>query len=171
MCVLYFGKLLMHEYHYDYFKSKHGNKSRPSFTDTNSLMYGIKTDFIKILVSIKKFSNYLVKSKYYDDSNKSVVDKMKDETGDVCIWTGNEFVGLKPKMYLFLVDDTTEHRKAKSMNKNVVTTMSHDENKDVFSRINIWDIQWMEYKVKIIKWEPVKSTKFLYHALIIKYLF
>ena len=85
MCVLYFGKLLMHEYHYDYFKSKHGNKSRPSFTDTNSLMYGIKTDFIKILVSIKKFSNYLVKSKYYDDSNKSVVDKMKDETGDVCI--------------------------------------------------------------------------------------
>ena len=40
-------------------------------------------------------------------------------------------------MYLFLVDDTTEHRKAKSMNKNVVTTMSHDENKDVFSRINI----------------------------------
>ena len=48
-------------------------------------MYGIKTDFIKILVSIKRFSNYLVKSKYYDDSNKLVVDKMEDKTGDVCI--------------------------------------------------------------------------------------
>ena len=80
MCVLDFGKLLMHEYHYDYFKSKNGNKSRPSFTDADSQMYGIKTDFIKILVSIKRFSNYLVKSKYYDDSNKLVVDKMKDET-------------------------------------------------------------------------------------------
>ena len=85
MCVLDFGKLLMHEYHYDYFQSKHGNKSRPSFTDTDSQMYGIKTDFIKILVSIKRFSNYLVKSKYYDDSNKLVVDKMEDKTGDVCI--------------------------------------------------------------------------------------
>ena len=94
-------------------------------------MYGIKTDFIKILVSIKRFSNYLVKSKYYDDSNKLVVDKMKDETDDVCIWTGNEFVGLKSKIYSLLVDDTTEHKKAKGMNKSVVTTMIHDENKDV----------------------------------------
>ena len=94
-------------------------------------MYGIKTDFIKILVSIKRFSNYLVKSKYYDDSNKLVVDKMEDKTGDVCIWTGNEFVRLKSKIYSLLVDDTTEHKKAKGMNKNVVTTMIHDEKKDV----------------------------------------
>ena len=27
------------------------------------------------------FSNYLSKSKYFDDSNKLVIDKMKDETG------------------------------------------------------------------------------------------
>ena len=45
------------------------------------------------------FSDYLAKSKYYDDSNKLVVGKMKDETADVAI---KEFVGLKSKMYSFL---------------------------------------------------------------------
>ena len=51
---------------------------------------------------------------------------MKDETGRVSI---NEFVGLKPKMYSFLVDDSSEHKKAKCVNKNVVATISHDEYK------------------------------------------
>ena len=60
------------------------------------------------------FSNYLIKSKYYDDSNKLVIGKMKDETGGVAI---EEFVGLKPKLYSFLVDNN-EHKKEKDMNKN-----------------------------------------------------
>ena len=55
------------------------------------------------------FSNYLTKSKYDDNSNKLVIGKMKDETGSVAI---GEFVGLKPKIYSFLVDDN-EHKKAK----------------------------------------------------------
>ena len=42
------------------------------------------------------FSNYLTKSNYYDNSNKLVTGKMKDETGDVAI---EKFVGLKQKMY------------------------------------------------------------------------
>ena len=54
---------------------------------------------MKILVRIKKcliyFSNYSAKSKYYDDSKKIVVGKMKDKTGGVAI---EEFVGLKAKM-------------------------------------------------------------------------
>ena len=36
----------------------------------------------------------------YDNSNKLVIGKMKDETGGVAI---EEFVRLKPKMYSFLV--------------------------------------------------------------------
>ena len=42
------------------------------------------------------FSNYSAKSKYYDNSNKLVVSKMKDKIAGVAI---EEFVGLKPKMY------------------------------------------------------------------------
>ena len=52
---------------------------------------------------------------------------MKDEIGDVAI---EEFVGLKPKMYSFLVDNN-KHKKAKGVNKHVVATISHNEYKDV----------------------------------------
>ena len=69
------------------------------------------------------FSNYSAKSKYYDDSNKLVVGKVKDETAGVAI----EFVGLKPKMYLHLVDNNSKHKKAKGINKNVAATISHNE--------------------------------------------
>ena len=72
--------------------------------------------------------NYSIKSKYYDNSNKLVVGKMKDETAGVAI---EEFVGLKPKLYSYLVDDNGEHKKEKSLDKNVVATISHNEYKDV----------------------------------------
>ena len=39
---------------------------------------------------------------------------MKDKIGGV---ETEEFVGLKPKMYSFLVLDNNEHRKAKDMKK------------------------------------------------------
>ena len=59
------------------------------------------------------FSNYLSKSKYYYNSNKLVIGKIKDETRGVTI---EEFVGLKPKMYSFLLENS-EHKKAKVVNK------------------------------------------------------
>ena len=68
---------------------------------------------MRILAAIKEmfdFSNYSTKSKYYDNSNKLVIGKMKDKTSDVAI---EEFVGLKPKMYSFLIDDNSEHEKNK----------------------------------------------------------
>ena len=43
----------------------------------------------------------MAKSKYYDNSKKLAVRKMKDETGGFAI---EEFVGLKAKIYLFLVE-------------------------------------------------------------------
>ena len=70
------------------------------------------------------FSNYSTGSKYYDDSNKLVDDNMKDETTGVAI---KEFVGLKPKVYSFLVNDSSEHEKAKGVNKNVVATITRNE--------------------------------------------
>ena len=66
--------------------------------------------------------NYMTKSKYYYDSNKLVVGKMKDKTGGVA---SVEFFGLKPKIYSLLVDDNSEHKKTKGMNKDVVATISH----------------------------------------------
>ena len=73
------------------------------------------------------FSNYSTKSKYYN-SNKLVIGKMKDETTGVAI---EEFVGLKLKMYSYLVDDNSELKKSKGVNKNVISAINHDEYKDV----------------------------------------
>ena len=42
---------------------------------------------------------------------------MKDETDVVAI---EEFIGLKAKMYSFLVDNNSEYEKAKGVNRNVV---------------------------------------------------
>ena len=65
------------------------------------------------------FSNYSAKLNCYDDSNKLVVGKMKDETGGVAI---EEFVVLKPKMCSVLVNDSREHRKAKGANKYIAAS-------------------------------------------------
>ena len=43
------------------------------------------------------FSNYSKDSKFFNDANKKVIGKMKDEFGGVII---DEFVGLKSKMCL-----------------------------------------------------------------------
>ena len=37
-------------------------------------------------------------------------------------------------MCSFLVDGSSEHKKAKSVNKNVVASMSHNEHKDVLMK-------------------------------------
>ena len=134
MCILELSKVLMYEFHYDYIKNKYDNKSKLLFTNTDSLMYENKTEDVYVYFSNDKemfdFSNYSTKSKYYDDSNKLVIGKMKDKSGGVVI---EEFVGLKPKMCSFLVDND-ERKKAKGVNKNVVATIGHNEYKDVLSK-------------------------------------
>ena len=66
------------------------------------------------------FSNYYsTKSKYYDDSKELVVGKMKDNTASDAV---EKFAGLKPKMYSFLVDDNSEHEKAKGVKEQIIRT-------------------------------------------------
>ena len=57
-----------------------------------------------------------------------MVRKIKDETTG---FVTKEFVGLKLKMYSYLVDDKSECKKAMGINENVVATISHNEYKDV----------------------------------------
>ena len=53
---------------------------------------------------------------------------MKGEIGDVVI---EEFPGLKPKINSFSVDDNSEHKKARDVNRNVDAAKSHNEYKNV----------------------------------------
>ena len=67
---------------------------------------------------------------------------MKDDTTGVAV---EGFVGLKLKMYSFLVDDSSEHKKPKSL-KNVAT-ISHNEYKDNKLIINVCYIRRIESKL------------------------
>ena len=70
------------------------------FTDTDSLTYEIQLEsFYEEFLKWKDlfdFSNYSKDFKFYDDANKNVIGKMKDEYGGVII---DQLIGLKSKMY------------------------------------------------------------------------
>ena len=82
--ILELNKVLMHEFHYDYIKNKYSNNSKLLFTDTEILMYELKTEDVYEYFSSDKeifdFSNYSAKSKYCDNPNKLVDGKLKDQT-------------------------------------------------------------------------------------------
>ena len=70
------------------------------FTDTDSLTYDIKSenvykDFFK-WKDLLDFTNYPKDSKFFDEANKKVIGKMKDEFSRVIVI---KFVGLKSKMH------------------------------------------------------------------------
>ena len=102
MYTLDLNKVIMYELYYSYISNKYGNNLGLLFTETDSLMYEVKTEDVHQDFSMDKkmfdFSNYSDNKKYYDESNKLVVDKMKDETFGFTI---KDFFGLKPKMYSF----------------------------------------------------------------------
>ena len=102
MCILELSKVLMNEFHFDYIKNKYGNNSRLLFTDSDSLMYEIKTEDVYEGFSSNKemfdFSNYSTKSKYYDDSNKLAIEIMNGEIGAVAT---EEFVVEAKDVFIF----------------------------------------------------------------------
>ena len=70
------------------------------YSDTDSFTYAIKTDDVYRDVEKKQadfdFSNYDVDHFFFDDTNKKVVLKFKEETGGNAM---REFIALKPKLY------------------------------------------------------------------------
>ena len=55
------------------------------------------------------FSNFPKYSKFFDETNKKVIGKMRDKFGGVIV---EEFVGLKSKMYSMKKIDCKEYKKA-----------------------------------------------------------
>ena len=81
------------------------------------LTYEIKSenvydDFFK-WKDLFDFSNYSKDSKFFDNANKKVIGKMKDEYGGVII---DEFVGLKSKMYSIKKINGSESSTTKGVN-------------------------------------------------------
>ena len=89
---------MMYDFHCNFIKKNFN--AELLFTDTDSVTYEIKSEnFFEEFFKWKDlldFSNYSKDSKFYDDVNKKVIGKMKDEYGGVII---DQFIGLKSKMY------------------------------------------------------------------------
>ena len=122
--ILDLSKTLMFDFHYNYIRKNYENKAELLFTDTDSLMYLIQIeDFYQdISKDIKrKFdtSDYPEKhpSGIKTGINKKVIGKFKDEAAGKQI---THFVGLRPKLYSYKIEEKGETRKAKGVKKNVI---------------------------------------------------
>ena len=83
----------MFQFHYQ--KMKPNLKLEQLYSDTDSFIYAIKTDDVyQDLEKIK--ANYDEDHFLFDDTNKKVVLKFKDEAGGKPI---REIIALKPKLY------------------------------------------------------------------------
>ena len=122
--ILDLSKTLMFNFHYEYIKKKYGKKAELLFTDTDSLMFQIKTkDFYKDIAGDvqDKFdtSDYPTnhESGIKTGVNKKVIGMFKDEVAGQQI---THFVGLRPKLYCYKVEDEKEIKKCKGIKSNVV---------------------------------------------------
>ena len=127
MSILDISKKLMHEFWYDYNKSKYQDKAKLCCMDTDSFIIQIKTEHF-----YKDIANDV--EKWFDTSNydedecnsidkrprpigknkKVIIGPFKDELeGKIMI----EFVGPKAKTWSYLMDDASEHKKAKGTKK------------------------------------------------------
>ena len=135
MCILDLSKTIMYDFHYNYIKSKYGDKAKLLFSDTDSLMYEIQTeDFYKDITGDVK--NKFDTSDYPENhpsgiptgENKKVLGKMKDEAAGKII---NEFVGLRAKLYSYkMYEGEEEIKKCKGIKKQVVeSSITHEDYK------------------------------------------
>ena len=117
------SKTLMFDFHYDYIRKKYNDAAELLFTDTDSLYLIHTDDFYKDI-------SRDVKTKFdtsdYPEShpsgiltgiNKKVIGMFKDEVAGRQI---THFVGLRPKLYSFKVEDDKTVKKCKGIKKNVV---------------------------------------------------
>ena len=144
--VLDLSKWLMYDFHYNFIKKNFSVELL--FTDTDSLTYEIKPENVyKEFYKWKDlfdFSNYSKDSTFYDDSNKKVIGKMKDEYGGAII---DQFIGLKSKMYS--IKKINGSKSSTTNRVNIVTEFN--EFKDV-----LFNKKVIRHKMKIIQAKKYK---------------
>ena len=111
----------MYEFHYDHIKKKYGDKAKLLFTDTDILTYEIESnDVYEDLWKDKHWfgnSDYPKESRYHYIENKKVIGKFKDEA---CGRPISEFVGLKSKMYSYIMENGKGGMTAKGIKKDTI---------------------------------------------------
>ena len=124
MSILDISKTLIYEFWYDYIKLNYQDKAKLCYKDTDSFVIHIKTEnfYEGIANDIKEWfdtSNCDENDKrpLPIGKNKKVIGLFKDELGGKVM---KEFVALSAKTYSYLMDDYSEHKKAKVTKKCVI---------------------------------------------------
>ena len=145
--ILDLSKWNMYDFHYNFIKKNFDAKSL--FTDTDSLTYKIESknvyeEFLK-WKDLFDFCNFPKDSKIFDETNKKVIGKMKEEFGGVIVI---EFVGLKSKIHSMKKIRGKEFNTAKGL--SIATEI--DKFKDVLFNEKI-----IKHKMKRIQNKKHKS--------------
>ena len=118
------SKTLMYDFWSEYLKPKYGDKVKLCYMDTDSFITHIETeDFYQdIADDVKERFD----TSNYDKNdnrplsigiNKKVIGMFKDELGGKIM---TEFCALRAKTYAYLMEDGSEHKKAKGTKKCIV---------------------------------------------------
>lgn len=125
--ILDLSKHHMYDFHYNTMKPLYGDKIKLMMTDTDSLVYKIETD--DFYDDMKRYKQYFDMSEYstinpiFNETNKKVIGKFKDETGD-CI--PKEFIGVRSKVYCMTAElpsfyQELNSEEQKSLDKKLLT--------------------------------------------------
>jgi hypothetical protein len=125
VAILDLSKTLMMDFHYGYVRPKWGDRAQLLMTDTDSLVYEIRTGdlFTDIVGDVDRWFDTSNFPKGGHPSgipvgrNKKVIGFMKSETGAEII---TEFVGLRAKLYAIKMADGGTEKKAKGVKKSAV---------------------------------------------------
>ena len=124
MTILDISKTLMYKSWYDYIKAKYGDRAKLHYTDTDSFIIHIFTEdlFEDTSGDVERWFD----TSNYDENdkrplpigmNKKELDFFKDELGGKIM---KESFSLRPEAYAYLMDDSSEKKKAKGTNKYVI---------------------------------------------------
>ena len=115
---------LMYKSWYGYFKAKYGDRAKLRYTDTDSFIIHIFSEdlFEDTSGGVERWFD----TSNYDENdkrplpigmNKKELNFFRDELGGKIM---KEFCALRPKAYAYLMDDSSEKKKAKGKNKCVI---------------------------------------------------
>lgn len=129
MTVLDLSKVLMYEFHYDTIKTKYEDNAGLLYTDTDSLVYHIKTE--DLYQDIHQMADLFDLSEYvhthphvFDKTNAKVIGKFKDEVQGKII---DEFIALKAKLYSFKMnEDNKTKQKGKGIKRSAMKDIKHE---------------------------------------------
>ena len=121
MCILDISKTFMYSFHYDYILPAFKNNVKLLYSDTDSFIYEFRTNiysFIKHNLHLFDTSDFPADNVYdIPLVNKKVLGMMKDELAGKIM---TEYVGLRAKLYAYLIECLIEIKKAKGVKTNVV---------------------------------------------------